>query len=81
MLAQEFSYVEELLFSGLDVSSKHTSSIPINFLQRNQKLILHILKILDKHSKNEFRNIVLKCCGFENFKFELQKLIRLLFNN
>ena len=54
---------------------------PLIYYKENQKIdFLFIKKILDKRSKNEFRNIVLKYCGFENFKIELQKLIRLLFN-
>ncbi len=54
---------------------------PLIYYKENQKIdFSFIKKILDKRHKNEFRNIVLKYCGFENFRIELQKLIRLLFN-
>ena len=83
MLAQEFGACGGITVLQDWMYPQNTHhQFPSIFYKENQKIdFAYIKTILDKHSKNEFRNIVLKYCGFENFKFELQKLIRLLFNN
>ena len=54
---------------------------PAIFYNENQKIDFNYIKnILDKHTKEEFRNIVLKHCGFENFQIKLHQLIKLVFN-
>ena len=51
------------------------------FYQENQKIdFLFLKKILDKHSKEEIRNYVLKHCGFSNFKLKLIEIIKKILN-
>ena len=82
MLAQEFGACGGITVLQDWMYPKNTHhQFPSIFYKENQQIDFgHIKQILDKHSKSEFRNIVLKYCGFENFKFEVQKLISLLFN-
>ena len=83
MLAQEFGACGGITVLQDWMYPKNThNQFPSIFYKKNQKIDFSYIKhILNKHTKSEFRNIVLRHCGFENFKFELQKLIRLLFNS
>ena len=54
---------------------------PAIFYNENQKIdFKNIKKILNNHTKEEFRNTVLKHCSFENFKVKLHQLIKLVLN-
>ena len=83
MLAQEFGACGGITVLQDWMYPKNTHhQFPSIFYKETQRInFVYIKNIIDKHTKSEFRDIVLKSCGFENFKIELQKLIRLLFNN
>ena len=54
---------------------------PCIIYKENQKLdFIFIKNVLEKHSKTEIRNQVLKHCGFNQFKEKLHKVINLLFH-
>ena len=77
MLAQEIGACGGLTVLQEWMYPKSTfHQFPSVFYKEQQKIDFSFLKkILEKHSKDEFREQVLKHCSFNNFKFKLKNTI------
>ena len=67
---QEWMYPKEVHHQFPHIIYKENQKIDFNFIKQ----------VLEKHSKTEIRQQVLKHCSFNKFKEKLQEVIHLLFN-
>ena len=67
---QEWMYPKEIHHQFPHIIYKEDQKIDFNFIKQ----------VLEKHSKTEIRQQVLKHCSFNKFKEKLQEVINLLFN-
>ena len=67
---QEWMYPKEVHYQFPHIIYKEDQKIDFNFIKQ----------VLEKHSKTEIRQQVLKHCSFYKFKEKLQEVINLLFN-